>query len=138
MFYILTILLMLSSVQAKDRSEAIKKHIYAKKTDFSNCYDQLLEKKLQNSEGQVVLQINIGMNGDVILVQIDEAQTTLKEMYFWGCLVDTARQWKFPKGQEGEIIRVSYPLVFETQKIKTNKPKSLNFNPAKTPVKPKN
>lgn len=122
---LLVVMMSAVTVQASERMEAIKQKIYSKKNDFTQCYDNLLHQKRKTTDGKVVLVINIGELGDVILVQINEAQSTLKDIYFWGCLVDTAKKWTFTAGKEKQIVQVSYPVVFNSKVVKKSAPKEL-------------
>jgi outer membrane biosynthesis protein TonB len=68
--------------------------------------------KNPNLEGELIIDWSVNDKGGVEEAQINEAKSTLTDANVEACVVGKLRSWKFPSAPKGQVVKVSYPLVF--------------------------
>jgi outer membrane biosynthesis protein TonB len=109
---IATIFLIVSSVSfgSTPESEAIRSKIKEHLKEVQTCYAPVAQSA--ESKGKVVVEWEVNDAGDVAIVSVNDAKTTLKNTTLHTCIIDKLKTWKFPAAPKGQTTAVSFPFIF--------------------------
>lgn len=90
-------------------TEVIASQVTRHRAELNLCYEQALRKN-PDLRGRLDLLFMLGKSGRVIAAEVQDS--TLKDPAVAECLMNRARQWKFPRSRESLVCTFRYPLVF--------------------------
>jgi hypothetical protein len=95
--------------------ESMDKSFRTREDSFRTCYENLVNRKPQESTVHFVPELNIGSTGKVLWSRVHE--TTTKDPSFQACMLTIINQTHFKPHREKEPITVRYPFQFDKKRM---------------------
>lgn len=89
-------------------SQIIRHRVSTYISEVRSCYNKGLAQD-PTLKGRVVVQLGIGANGKVTNAVVQSS--TLKYGSVGNCIANAAKNWTFPKPEDGKKVLVGYPFV---------------------------
>lgn len=95
-------------------AEAIRRTVARHRAEVRFCYEQALQGT-PDLAGRVTVTFVVAPSGVVQGAQVEGGRTSLGHAGAERCISDAVRRWSFPQPEDGGVVMVTYPFVFQSR-----------------------